>query len=415
MRYSYQGITRAQERTAGVVEAANEIEARLKLRALQVRPTSLEIEKKSRLPKFISTRLSKTADVPFWQKTGLSAKALSVFTRQFSSLIDSGVPVVQCLDILASQERRHYFKSVLTRIKGDIESGSGLAEAMSKHPVIFSDLFVRVVEAGELSGTLDRSLKRVGMQLEKLGRLKAKVIGALIYPCITLVVAVGVLIFMLVVVIPEISKLYADSAAQLPALTIFILQLSAWFQANWIFFFLGVFTSVFLFLYLLKVPEFRKLWDPFLLRLPLVGSLVIKSAVALFSRTMSTLIESGVPLLLSFEICVKLMSNQVVKRIIQAAASSVSEGRTIAHGLGSSTLFPPMVLHMVNIGEMTGRLDDLLAKIADIYDEEVDDAIGILTGLLQPMLIIFVGAVVAFLLLAMYLPIFQLAEKISGA
>jgi type IV pilus assembly protein PilC len=405
MKYKYAGTTRRGQKVNGQLEAQDETEAKLKLRSMQIRPISLvagaggfEIKKLSEIS------LGPVVDI----------KGMVVFTRQFSSLIDSGVPIVQCLDILAQQEKRAQFKRILERVKSDIESGGGLAESLSKHPKVFSEFFVRIVEAGEISGTLDQAIKRVGLQLEKLGRLKAKVIGALVAPAITLAVALVVLVFLLVKVIPEIAKLYTESAAQLPEITLKVLALSKWVQDNWGYLLGGVLFIIFGIPAIYRITAVKKVCDPFILHVPLFGSLTKKSSIAKFTRTMSTLVSSGVPLLTAFEICIKLMGNYAIKDALGAAAASVQEGKSIASGLGSKKLFPPMVLHMVSIGEMTGRLDDLLGKVADIYDDEVDDAVAKLTDLLQPMMIIGIGGLVAVLLIAMYLPIFQLAAKVSG-
>ena len=405
-KWAYRGLTRQKEEVLGVVDASDEIEARVRLRAMQIRPTEL-YESDSEGGFRISLK-----NLSFGSPVKL--KHMIIFTRQFSSLIDSGVPVVQCLDILHDQEKRGVFKRVLHKVKEDIEGGSGLAEALGRHPRIFSDFFVRIVEAGEMSGTLDRALRRVGLQLEKLGRLKAKVVKAMTYPGITLVVAVVVLVFMLVKVIPSVAQLYSDNQATLPPITVFVLGLSDWFQQNFIFVFVGLFGGFFGFAVLLRLRAFREVWDPFILRVPLIGSLLKKSTVAKFARTMSTLIASGVPLLTAFEICEKIVGNLAVRALLHKTSLAVQEGKSIAQGLSSSALFPPMVIHMVNIGEMTGKLDELLNKVAEIYDDEVDDAVDQITGLLQPLLIVFVGVIVAFLLISMYLPIFQLAEKVGG-
>jgi type IV pilus assembly protein PilC len=312
------------------------------------------------------------------------------------------------------QEKRPRFKEILRSIKEDIETGKGLAESIARHPKVFSEFVIRVIEAGEVSGTLDQSLKRVAAQLEKLGRLKAKVRGAMVYPVATMVIAVIVTIFLLIKVIPEVAKLYSSSNAQLPVLTVFVLGISGWVQKN-ILMMLGVIIGAFVgFRVLYQRPEFREIYDPFVLKVPLFGPLIKKSSIARFTRTLGTLVSSGVPLLTAFDICIKLAENVVIKAILQNAVQSITEGKSIVFGLQYKNIFPPMVLHMVNIGEMTGRLDELLGKVSDIYDDEVDDSINIITGLLQPMMIVFVGMIIAFLLLAMYMPIFQLAEKVMG-
>lgn len=411
MKYKYVGVTRQRERVSGVVEGVDEAEARLRLRALQIRPETLTATKEA-------TNASGGGFADLAEKLsfggGVKLKQLILFTKQFSSLIDSGVPVVQCLDILYLQERKGPLKKVLGTMKSDIEAGNGLATALSRHPKVFSEFFIRIVEAGEVSGTLDKAVRQVGMQLEKLDRLKAKVIKAISYPALTLFVAFGVLIFLLVKVIPEIAKLYSEGKAQLPELTVFVLAMSNWVQANYIFVLGGVGSAVFSLVSLYRVPKFRERFDPLVLKMPLFGTLVMKAAVAQLTRTLGTLVSSGVPLLGAFEICAKLMSNLAIRDAIKITMAYVQEGRTIAAGLSAKNIFPPMVIHMVNIGEMTGRLDELLTKVASIYDDEVDDAISSLTGLLQPAIIVIVGIIIAFLLVAMYLPVFQLADKVSG-
>ncbi len=409
MKYFYTGVTRQRESVKGVVDAADETEAQMKLRAMQIRPTQLSESKAGSAFTFSFSSLSDVSLGP-----PIDMKGMLIFTRQFSSLIDSGIPIVQALDILWEQERRPAFKKILGRVKSDIEAGQGLGESLKRHPKVFGEFFVRIVESGEISGTLDLALRRIGIQLEKLGRLRAKVVGALIYPCITVVVASGVLVFLLVKVIPEITKLYADSQATLPELTQAVLDLSNWFQANWGYVLGGSIGSVVAFMLMYKLPSFRAIWDPIILRVPLIGPLIKKSEVARFTRTMATLIGTGVPLLTAFEICEKLMSNLTMKKSVRTAASYVQDGKSIAAGLKVNGVFPSMVTHMVSIGEMTGKLDDLLGKVSDMYDEEVDDAVSNLTGLIQPALIIGVGITIAFMMMAMYMPIFQLADKTTG-
>jgi len=405
-KYFYVGVTRQKERVNGVVDAPDEIEAKLRLRSMQIRPISISLEKPSKLKTINLNEITIGSPV--------NLKGMIVFTRQFSSLIDAGIPIVQCLGILFEQEKRPIFKKVLGKIKEDIEGGAGLAESLSKWPNIFSEFFIRVAEAGEMSGTLDTAIRRIGVQLEKLGRLKAKVVGAMVYPGITMFVAVIVLIFLLVKVIPEVAKLYGESNAKLPDITIMVLNLSQAVQNNVLTIIGSIVGFVAFIVALAKWKKFRKYWDPIAIRIPLFGPLIQKSAIARFARTMATLISSGVPMLTAFEICTKLMSNFAIRDNIQRAAAAVAEGKSMASGLAVKGIFPAMVIHMVNIGEMTGKLDELLAKVADIYDEEVDEAVSNLTGLLNPAMVVIVGIMIAFLLIAMYLPIFQLADKVAG-
>jgi type IV pilus assembly protein PilC len=410
MKYKYTGITRQKEEVSGSVEAEDEMEARARVRAMEIRVLIIEESRDAQSGGMDFSKLLKMQ-----MGSPIKLKQLILFTRQFSSLVDSGVPIVQCLDILQLQEKpRSPLKKILTQIKEDIESGSGLAVALAKHPKVFGEFFIRVIEAGELSGTLDKALQQIGLQLDKLAKLKSKVIGALTYPLITLVVAVAVLIFLLVKVIPEVAKLYSQGNAKMPELTIFVMGLSDWFVANFAYV-IGFFaTVIFGGGALYQLEAFRQLFDPIVLKIPLFGGLVLKSAVAQMTRTMATLVQAGVPLLTVFEIVIKLVKNRAINNSLQTASAYVSEGKTIAQGLSANGIFPPMLIHMINIGEMTGRLDELLTKVAAIYEDEVDDAIGALTGLLQPAIIVIVGGMIAFLLVAMYMPIFQLADKISG-
>jgi type IV pilus assembly protein PilC len=410
MRYKYTGVTRQKEEVSGSVEAEDELEARARVRALEIRVLTIEEAKEAGAGSFDISKLLKME-----LGSPVKLKQLILFTRQFSSLVDSGVPIVQCLDILQLQERpKSPLKKVLVKIKEDIESGMGLAASLEKHPKIFSEFFIRVIEAGELSGTLDKALQQIGLQLEKLAKLKSKVIGALTYPAITLVVAVGVLVFLLVKVIPEVAKLYSQGNAKMPELTVFVMGLSDWFVGNFQYLAIGGAGMFFGGIAVYQLESFRQAFDPILLKTPLFGPLILKSAVAQMTRTMATLVQAGVPLLSVFEIVLKLVKNRAINNSIQTASAFVSEGKTIAQGLAANGVFPPMLIHMINIGEMTGRLDELLAKVAAIYEDEVDDAVSALTGLLQPIIIVIVGGMIAFLLVAMYLPIFQLADKISG-
>lgn len=410
MRYKYTGVTRQREDVNGTIEAEDELEARAKVRAMEIRVLSLEESREGGKQGFDLNKLLKME-----LGSPIKLKQLILFTRQFSSLVDSGVPIVQCLDILQLQEKnKSPLKKILLQIKEDIESGGGLANALQKHPKVFSEFFIRVIEAGEVSGTLDKALQQIGLQLDKLAKLKSKIISALTYPLITLVVAVGVLIFLLVKVIPEVAKLYSQGGAKMPELTLFVMSISDWFVVNFPLIMGVIFGTIFGMFSLYQLEAFRQVFDPFLLRVPLFGTLVLKGAVAQMTRTMATLVQAGVPLLSVFEIILKLVKNRAINKSLQTAASFVSEGKTIAQGLSHHGIFPPMLIHMINIGEMTGRLDELLAKVASIYEDEVDDAIGALTGILQPLIIVLVGGLIAFLLVAMYMPIFQLADKISG-
>ncbi|NBX93148.1 MAG: type II secretion system F family protein [Proteobacteria bacterium] len=403
MKYRYKGMTRNRDTVSGEIEAPNVDEAKKILFQKQIR--ALNVEK-------IRTNIDlKSLDLSLG--TPINLKGLIIFTRQLSSLINSGVSVVVALQILAQQERRPAFKKILVAVKDNLEAGGGFSEGLARYPKVFSEFFIRVVEAGEVSGSLDKSLIRIGQQLDKLAAIRRKVIGAMTYPLITLVVAAGVVTFLLYKVFPEIVKMYGD-VKNLPWLTQSVLQLSEWLQANIGKLFSGIVTFVVLIRWLYSLPPVKTAVDPLLIRVPVIGLLILRSGVAIFTRTLATLLSSGVPLLTAFSICEKVSSNYAIKKCIRDAASAVSEGQSISHGLGKSGLMPGMVIHMIGIGEMTGRLDELLLKISDIFDDEVDDAVGLMTTLLQPALIVVVGAIVMTLMLAMYMPIFGMVDKIGG-
>lgn len=403
MKFQYTGTTREKRRVKGVIDADDVVEAKLRLRSLQIKAEEIIVVTGGNNQKF-------SLDIELGQT--ISLKGLIIFTRQFSSLIDSGVPIVQCLEILAEQDKRRKFKRTLEDIKESIESGNSLYESMGQHPKVFDQLYVSVVEAGEMSGTLDKSLRRLGVQLEKLGKLKSKVIGALIYPAITMLLALAVIPFFLLKVLPEVTKLYGNN--QLPEVTQNLMYISQWFSANLLTITVLCGTLLFGTIALYRMPSFREVWDPFWLQVPIFGGLTLKSAVARVSRTLGTLLESGVPLLNAFNVSERVVHNYAIKKSLRSAQEAVTEGRSIVSGLSQDKIFPAMVTHMIRIGEITGKLDDLLQKIADIYDDEVDDAVGIITTLIQPIMLIVLGGIVAFLLLAMYMPILSLAEKVAG-
>lgn len=399
MKYQYKGISRNREIRNGTIDATSAEDVRKKLRAMEIRP--VEIRKDYRN---INLQL-KISLGPV-----INLKGLIVFTRQLSSLVNSGVTIVSALQILSAQEKRPGFKKVLTEVKDHIESGGGFAEVLERHPKTFSEFFIRVVEAGEVSGSLDTSLVRIGQQLEKLNNIRRKVIGAMIYPIITLIVAIGVVSFLLAKVVPEIVSMYGDKS-KLPWITLFVIDVSNWFQQNWWLVFLALGGAVFGGKVAYSYRAVKEVVDPILLRVPVVGLLILRSSIAIFSRTLSTLVTSGVQLLTAFQICEKIAANSVIKKCIRNASSSVTEGQGISAGLAKLNVIPPMVLHMVEIGEMTGKLDELLMKVAEIYDEEVDDAVSLMTTLLQPLLIVGVGGIIMVIMVAIYLPLFGLSSN----
>lgn len=345
----------------------------------------------------------------------VSPRDMVVFSRQFSTLINSGVPILQSLNVMAQQTENKKLKRKLYEIRNDVEGGSSLFEAMSKHRDVFDDLYINMVDAGEVGGVLDVVLDRLAGYIEKAASLKSKVKGAMIYPAVVVTVAVGVITIIMLFVIPTFAKMFADFGSALPLPTQIVINISNWFKENIGYLILGVilFIVVFRLLYN-RVEPFKIFIDRTILFLPVFGPLLRKVAVARFSRTFSTMISSGVPILQALDIVAKTSGNKTIELGVLDAKKSIAEGQTISEPLEDTGVFPPMVIHMISIGETTGALDTMLEKIADFYDDEVDNAVSALTSLIEPLMIVFLGVVVGGLVISMYLPIFKIAGVVSG-
>ncbi len=344
----------------------------------------------------------------------VTTKELSVVTRQFATMINAGLPLVQCLSILAQQADNPYFKKVISEVMGNVETGMTLAEALAKHPNVFSRLYINMVEAGESGGVLDTIFQRLAVYLEKAEALRRKVKGAMTYPAVVLFVAVGATSFMLLFIIPTFAKMFADFGGTLPMPTQIVLGLSNILRTWWWLMAGGVVGAVFGIKSYYKRDKGRRVIDRFMLRIAVLGNVIRKAAVARFTRTLGTLISSGVPILEGLEITARTAGNAVVEEAILKTRGSISEGNTIAEPLRSCAVFPPMVTQMVAVGEETGALDEMLSKIADFYEDEVDAAVEALTAVIEPAMIIIMGVVVGGMLVAMYLPMFKLITVISG-
>lgn len=340
-------------------------------------------------------------------------KDLVIFVRQFSTMIDAGLPLVQCLDILQEQQENQAFKRIINRVKRDVEEGATLSDAIRKHPKAFDNLFVNLVAAGEVGGILDVILGRLANYIEKAARLKKKVKGAMTYPAIVVTIAFVVVAVILIYVIPVFAGLFRDAGAKLPAMTLFVMGVSDFAQMYFHWIVLALVVCFVLFKQFRKNPAGRHLTDRIFLRAPVFGMLIRKVAVARFSRTLGTMLASGVPILDGLDIVAATSGNTVIERAILHARVAISEGRSVAEPLAETGVFPGMVTQMIAVGEATGQLDTMLGKIADFYDEEVDAAVEALTSLLEPMLIVFLGVTVGGLLIAMYLPIFQIADVVG--
>lgn len=344
----------------------------------------------------------------------IETKDLVVFTRQFATMIDSGLPLVQCLDILSSQQDNKAFKEILSKVKESVESGSTFADALAKHPKAFDQLFVNLVAAGEIGGILDTILNRLAAYIEKSMKLKKQIKGAMVYPITIMSIAVVVVGVILVFVIPTFAKMFADFGGELPAPTKIVIALSN-FLSKYIIVIIAAFYGI---VWLVKkyyaTPSGQKNIDRWALKAPIVGPLVRKVAVAKFTRTLGTMVSSGVPIMDGLEIVAKTAGNKIVEEAIYAVRQAISEGKTMAEPLAACGVFPPMVVQMISVGEATGAMDTMLNKIADFYDDEVDDAVSAMTAMMEPLLMVFLGTTVGGLVVAMYLPIFKLAGAVGG-
>ncbi|PIP07084.1 MAG: pilus assembly protein PilC [Syntrophobacterales bacterium CG23_combo_of_CG06-09_8_20_14_all_48_27] len=347
-------------------------------------------------------------------KQKVKGKDIVVFARIFSTMINAGLPLIQCLDLLATQEQNKTFSKIITSIKEDIEGGSTLSDALKKYPDIFDELFVNLVAAGESGGILDVILARLSGYMEKAMKLKSKVKGAMTYPASVLVISIGVVSLLLLKVIPVFQKMFEGMGGALPAPTQFLVNASQFMQDYFLHMIIAVAVIIYVFRRYYRTEKGRLQVDSLVLKAPVFGPLLKKVAVAKFSRTLSTMMSSGVPILEGLAIVSKTAGNKIIENALLETRKCISEGRTIAEPLSESDIFPPMVVQMIAVGEATGALDAMLAKIADFYDDEVDAAVDTMTALLEPFMMVFLGGVVGGMIIAMYLPIFQMASVVGG-
>jgi type IV pilus assembly protein PilC len=385
----------------GEIEASDRRTAVQELRGRGVLATSVE-ERRARAAAGARTRGRRVKD-----------KQLAIYTRQFSTMIDAGLPIAQCLTILGEQSESPVLRGVTTQVAREVEGGSNLAEAFRKYPRTFDDVFTNLIEVGESGGVLDVVLQRLATYIERAAALKRKIKGALVYPLTIVAVALLVIIFMLTFVIPTFAQMFKQMGAELPLPTKIVMWLSEFTQRYVLLIIAALAGLVFGVRQYYRTERGSMQIDAFLLRVPVFGTLLRKVAVARFTRTLGTLIFSGVPILEGLRITARSAGNRVVERAVMQARAAVTTGRALADPLRASQVFPPMVIHMISVGESTGALDQMLAKIADFYDEEVDGAVNALTSLLEPMMIVFLGTVVGGLVVAMYMPIFKMVTLIK--
>jgi type IV pilus assembly protein PilC len=402
--FMWQGVGPRGETMQGEMEAENRDAVISRLRSQRIRPKTNKVRAKGRFDQELK--------IPgFGEK--ISQKDIVIFTRQLTTMIDSGLPIVQSLDILSQQSENKTFSKIIKQIKHDVEGGTTFGDALRKHPKQFDDLYTNLVDAGEIGGILDTILARLSGYMEKAMKLKSKIKGAMIYPISIVSVAVIVTSILLIFVIPTFADMFSSFGKALPLPTQIAMNLSyvtvAYFKYI-IAFWVAVFFLVRMWY---RTEKGRYAIDGLLLKLPIFGDLFRKAAVARFTRTLSTLISSGVPILDSLYITGKTAGNKVIEKVILDARQSISEGRTLTEPLVESHVFPPMVCQMINVGETTGALDSMLSKIADFYDDEVDSAVSNLTALMEPLVIVFLGVIIGGLVVAMYMPIFQLGSVIN--
>ena len=399
----WEGRTRSGETRKGVMEADQERDVLLKLRQQNIQPN--KVRKKSK--GFALPSLGGGGSV--------AATELVVFVRQFATMIDAGLPLVQCLEILGNQQPNKNFKRVILDVKSNVEGGATFADSLKRHPKVFDSLFVNLVAAGEIGGILDTILNRLATYIEKNVKLVRQVKGAMVYPMAIMIIALGVVAALLKWVIPTFEQMFSNFGnAKLPALTQIVINASHWFQANFILIVIATIASVWGFKKFYASERGREIFDTVMLKAPIFGPLLRKVAVAKFTRTLGTMIASGVPILDGLDIVAKSAGNKVIERAIYFVRDKISEGSNMADPLTKTNVFPSMVVQMISVGESTGAMDVMLQKIADFYEEEVEVAVGSLTKLLEPLMMVFIGGIVGTVLIAMYLPIFEIAGNVKS-
>ena len=349
----------------------------------------------------------------FEGKAKVSVGEVAIFSRQFSTMINAGLPVLQCLSIIADQQANMGFRKVITSIKDDIGSGGNLSDSMAKHPGVFDELYTNMIRSGELGGVLDAILERLSIYMEKAEALKRKIKSAMMYPVIVVSVACLVIVFLMVKVIPTFEDVFKSFGKELPPLTAFIVGVSRFLQHEWWVMAIGIGVAIAGLKAFAKTEKGTYILDKLLLKVPVFGDLAKKAAVAKFSRTLGTLLKSGVPILEALETVAKTSGNKVVEEIINGARASIREGQGMTEPLKKDGVFPPMVLQMVSVGEETGKIDEMLMRAADFYEEEVDTAVEGLSSILEPIIIVFLGGSIGTIVVAMFMPMFALGDAVN--
>jgi len=396
----WEAKTKGGEVKKGEMQASDKASVDSRLRQMGMTPS--KIKKK---PLEINIRMPGS--------TGVTRKDLVIFTRQFATMIDAGLPLVQCLEILGTQSPNMVFGGIIKQVREKVETGATLADSLEVHPKIFDELYSQLVRAGEMGGILDTILNRLATYIEKNDKLARKVKAAMIYPAIVSFVGALVTVVLLVWVVPVFEKMFSDFGSALPGPTQVVVEISHFMQDYIVYMAMGVAAVIVAFKIFTSNPKGRVLWDAFKLKTPLFGDLFRKVAVARFTRTLGTMLSSGVSILDALDVCAKSSGNRVIEQALYKVRQGISEGKTMVAPLSEAKVFPPMVVQMMGVGEATGAMDSMLAKIADFYDDEVEQAVESLTSMIEPILMVFLGGFVGGFLIAMYLPIFGLAGAIK--
>ncbi len=392
------GVSKEGAERQGEMEASDAESVQGRLRQMGINP--VKVKKKP---------LEINIPSPF----GVPRKNLIIFTRQLATMIDAGLPLVQCLEILHQQQDNPKFKKALAEIKAKVESGSTFADALKDHPKIFDELYRELVAAGEVGGILDTILNRLSAYIEKAAKLSGQVRGAMVYPSIVLVIGIGVTTVLLLFVTPTFEKMFKDFGGTLPGPTQVVVDFSHFLVKYIGAMVIGAIAFVFTFRFVISTETGKRIWHRVLLSAPVIGPVIAKTAVARFTRTLGTMLSSGVPIMDALNVVAKSAGNRVVEEAVLYVRGKVAEGKTIAAPLAEKKVFPPMVVQMIGVGEATGAMDQMLSKIADFYDDEVDAAVAAMTAAIEPIMMVFLGGVVGGFLIAMYLPIFTIASAIK--
>ena len=396
-KFVWKGKSRSGESQRGVLVAKSREEAEAILRQRQIVVSSVRKEAgQLRIPGIGG---------------GIKSKEVAIFTRQFSVMIDAGLPLIQCLEILGTQQKNKRFAQIINQVRSDVESGATLSDAMRKHPKAFDNLYVNMIAAGEAGGILDQILDRLSTYIEKAVKLKSQVKSALMYPAIVMLVAMGVVLFIMYKVVPTFAAMFESNGSELPVPTQMVVGASKFLENYLIFFLIFVFLLSIVFKKYYGTYHGRRVVDRWLLRIPLIGMLLQKIAIARFCRTLATLISAGVPILDGIEITAKTSGNAIIEDALMGVKKEISEGKTIAEPLSKISLFPSMAVSMISVGESTGALDTMMNKIAEFYEDEVDIAVATLMSMMEPILIVVLGSIIGFIVVALYLPIFQMANN----